>query len=132
MKMSHAFAGGALAAALAAAAAGAQSEAPTVITVQLSEFSYSPMTIELNRGQAYVLRLANGGERAHDLSARAFFRTVSLAPASAAAVHNGDVEVDAGESADVALTPDKAGAYEMHCTHPLHSMLGMKGKIIVR
>ena len=31
-----------------------------------------------------------------------------------------------------ALTPQKPGTYEMHCTHPFHSMLGMKGQIVVR
>ena len=73
MKMKLAMAAGALAAMLAAGAAGAQGEAPTVVAVQLSEFSYSPTTIELNRGQAYVLRLTNSGAHAHDLSAKAFF-----------------------------------------------------------
>jgi plastocyanin len=132
MKMKLAMAAGALAAMLAAGAAGAQGEAPTVVAVQLSEFSYSPTTIELNRGQDYVLRLTNSGAHAHDLSAKAFFQTVSLAPGLAALVEKGDVEVAAGRSANVALTPDKAGSYEMHCTHPMHAMLGMKGKIIVR
>jgi uncharacterized cupredoxin-like copper-binding protein len=129
---SHAMAWGALAAALAAGAAGAQPAAPTVIPVELSEYSYSPMTIELKQGQPYVLHLTNSGGKGHDLSAKAFFQTVSLAPGSAALVRKGQVEVAEGESADVAFTPQKAGAYEMHCTHPLHAMLGMKGKIVVR
>jgi plastocyanin len=37
-----------------------------------------------------------------------------------------------GESADVSFTTGAPGSYEMHCTHPLHAMLGMKGRIVVR
>jgi plastocyanin len=132
MKLGRAIAGLTLAAALAAGgAAGAQPGPPTVITVQLSDYRYSPATIELTRGQSYVLRLANSGRHGHDLAAKAFFQTVSLDPAAAPKVRDGNVEVDKGVSTDIALTPNKAGSYEMHCTHPMHSMLGMKGQIIV-
>jgi uncharacterized cupredoxin-like copper-binding protein len=112
--------------------AGAACAQPTVINVQLSEYKFAPMQLTLEHGQAYVLHLTNTGGKAHDLSAKAFFQTVTLAPASAAKVKDGDVDLDEGESADVALTPQKPGTYEMHCTHPFHSMLGMKGQIIVR
>jgi uncharacterized cupredoxin-like copper-binding protein len=116
----------------AMAIAGAAFAQPTVINIQLSEYKYAPMQFTLDHGQAYVLHLTNTGGKAHDLSAKAFFETVALAPASAAKVKNGDVDLDEGESVDVALTPQKPGTYEMHCTHPFHSMLGMKGQIIVR
>jgi uncharacterized cupredoxin-like copper-binding protein len=112
--------------------AGAACAQPTVINVQLSEYKFAPMQLTLDHGQAYVLHLTNTGSKAHDLSAKAFFQTVSLAPTSAAKVKNGDVDLDEGESVDVALTPQKPGTYEMHCTHPFHSMFGMKGQIIVR
>jgi uncharacterized cupredoxin-like copper-binding protein len=104
---------------------------PTVINIQLSEYKYAPMQLTLEHGQAYVLHLTNSGGKAHDLSAKAFFQTVALAPGSAAKVKDGDIDLDEGESVDVALTPQKPGTYEMHCTHPFHSMLGMKGQIVV-
>ena len=131
MRICHAIAAGAVASVLAAGATSAQPAAPTVIEVQLSSFRYSPATIELNQGQPYVLRLTNSGGHSHDLKAKAFFQTVSLAPDSAAKVQDGDVEVGGGQTVDVALTPNTAGSYEMHCTHPMHSVLGMKGQIIV-
>jgi uncharacterized cupredoxin-like copper-binding protein len=105
---------------------------PTVINVELSEYKFAPAQLTLDHGQAYVLHLTNTGGKAHDFSAKSFFQTVTLAPASAAKVKGGDVDLDEGESADVGLTPQKAGTYEMHCTHPFHSMLGMKGQIVVR
>ena len=105
---------------------------PTVINVQLSEYKFAPMQLTLDHGQAYVLHLSNTGGKDHDLSAKAFFHTVTLAPGSAAKVKNGDIDLDEGESIDIALTPQKPGTYEMHCTQPFHSMLGMKGQIVVR
>ncbi|HEX4197732.1 MAG TPA: cupredoxin domain-containing protein [Caulobacteraceae bacterium] len=122
----------AAAAVLAAQAAAAQPAGPTVIPVQLFEYHFSPDEIDLVHGQAYVLRVTNTGSKAHDLSAKAFFRTVSVAPDDAAEVRDGAVELAPGESADVAFVAGAPGRYEMHCTHPLHSMLGMNGKIVVR
>jgi uncharacterized cupredoxin-like copper-binding protein len=116
----------------ALATAGAAAAQPTVINVQLSEYKYAPMQLTLDHGQAYVLHLTNSGGKSHDLSAKAFFQTVAVAPASAAKVKDGDVDLDEGESVDIALTPQKPGTYEMHCTHPFHAMLGMKGQIVVR
>jgi uncharacterized cupredoxin-like copper-binding protein len=115
----------------ALAVAGAAFAQPTVINIQLSEYKFAPMQLTLEHGQAYVLHLTNTGGKAHDLSAKAFFQTVALAPGSAAKVKDGAVDLDEGESADVALTPQKPGTYEMHCTHPFHSMFGMKGQIVV-
>jgi plastocyanin len=105
---------------------------PTVIKVEFSEYKFMPAEIDLNRGQSYVLHLTNTGAKGHDLSAKGFFQTVSLSPGSAAKVKNGAVDLDQGESTDIAFIPQTAGTYEMHCTHFMHSMLGMKGQIVVR
>jgi uncharacterized cupredoxin-like copper-binding protein len=112
---------------------GASAEAvkPTVINVQLSEFSFAPAHIDLNHGQAYVLRVTNAGKHAHDLSAKAFFQTVALSSAASAMTDDGDIGVAEGQTVDVELTPTTPGTYEMHCTHPMHSMLGMRGQFVV-
>ena len=114
------------------ASATAQGDKGSVIAIDLSEFKFSPSDITLNKGQHYVFRLSDTGKRAHDLSAKAFFQTVSLDADSTSAVKNGDVDLTPGVIADVGFTPNQAGTFEMHCTHPLHAMLGMKGHIIVR
>ena len=44
----------------------------------------------------------------------------------------GEIDLAPGVAADVALTPQTTGTYEMHCGHPLHAMLGMTGHIVVR
>ena len=116
----------------AAAAQPAQAPAPSnVIAVQLSEYKYSPAQIDLNHGQSYVLHLTNAGSKSHNFVARDLFQAVTLTPESAAKVHDGTVELAKDESADIAFSADKPGTYEMHCTHPLHAMLGMKGQIVI-
>ena len=112
--------------------AAAQGDQPNVIPVELSEYKFSPSEIVLNKGQHYVLRLTDSGKRAHSFTAKAFFQTVSLDPDSASAAKDGDVDLTPGVTADVGFTPQTAGTYEMHCDHPFHAMLGMKGHIIVR
>jgi uncharacterized cupredoxin-like copper-binding protein len=107
-------------------------DAPSPITVQLTDYRYSPTEIDLTHGQSYVLHVVNPGGGGHDLSARAFFQAVTLAPDSAALVHDGDIEVKGGQSVDIAFTAGAPGTYEMHCTHPMHAMFGMKGKIVVQ
>ncbi|HEY3800120.1 MAG TPA: cupredoxin domain-containing protein [Caulobacteraceae bacterium] len=117
--------------ALVAGAATAQ-PGPTVINVELSEYKYAPMQIELTHGVAYVFHVTNVGTKAHDLSARDFFKTVAFAPGAAAKLDDGDIDLERGDAVDVGLTPQTPGTYEMHCTHPFHAMLGMKGQIVVR
>jgi plastocyanin len=121
----------ALGAVIATTAAQAQ-PAAKVINVDFSEYKYSPMEIDLTVGQPYVLHHTNSGSKEHDLSAKAFFATVTLGPDSAARVKDGDFDLDQGEALDVMLTPRKTGVFEMHCTQFMHSMLGMKGRIVVR
>jgi len=110
----------------------AQAGKPTVIDIKLSEFRFAPAQIELDHGQTYLLRLTNDGRHAHDLSAKDFFKAVALDPAAAAKINNGDIDVPEGQTVEVALTPSTPGTYEMHCGRPMHSMLGMKGQIVVR
>jgi uncharacterized cupredoxin-like copper-binding protein len=109
----------------------AQGSKPTPIDVQLSDYRFTPTHIDLNSGQAYLLRLTNSSKHGHDLSAKAFFQAASLGRGGAAKVDNGEIEVAGGETVEVELTPGKPGSYEMHCPRPFHSMFGMSGKILV-
>jgi plastocyanin len=110
----------------------AQPDKPTVIDIKLSEFRFAPAQLELAHGQTYLLRLTNDGKHAHDLSAKDFFKAAALGPDTSAKIKNGDIDVPEGQTVEVALTPSAPGTYEMHCARPMHSMLGMKGQIVVR
>ncbi len=113
------------------AAAMAQDDAgPVVIT--LSEYRFTPADITLTHGQHYVFRITDSGKRDHDLTAKEFFKTVTLDPDATGSVKEGVVDLTPGVTADIGFTPNQAGTFEMHCGHPFHAMLGMKGHIVVR
>jgi plastocyanin len=122
------------ASALLAAAVSAHGEVKdaTVVNVQLSEFHYVPAEIELLQNRRYVLHITNRGGLAHDLEAKAFFQTVRFAPETEGRIHDGRIEVPRRGAVDVAFATSRPGVFEMHCTHLLHSLLGMRGRIVVR
>jgi hypothetical protein len=48
------------------------------IDLKLENDQYSPLTINLNKGQAYVLRINNAENKVRGFEARDFFRSVAL------------------------------------------------------
>jgi plastocyanin len=109
----------------------AAAAAPAGVSVNLANFSFAPNVVQLRAGVPTVLHLRNLSSGGHNFSAPAFFAASRIQPQSAAYVRKGRVEVPAGSSVDIALTP-AAGQYPLKCSHAFHSAFGMKGTIIVR
>jgi plastocyanin len=109
----------------------AQPASPEVVTVQLSNFKFSPSELALQHGHAYRLHLVNAASGGHDFSAPEFFAASLVALADRAKVAGGKVRLAGRQSVDVTLTPQAAGSYRLTCTHFLHSGMGMKGHIVV-
>ena len=108
-------------------------QAPRVISVELRNFKFTPRTIVLDHGQAYLLRLTNSAKGGHDFSAPEFFAASRIAPADRKAVAGGEIEVHPGMVHEIRLTaPNAPGRYKLRCTHRFHKTLGMTGAIIVR
>jgi plastocyanin len=120
-----------LIAALSLAVAAAAPAQPAVVAVELSNFSFSPASVQLRAGVPATLQLHNASGGGHNFSAPGFFAAARLDPRSAALVRNGRVEVPADGTVKLALVP-AAGRYKLRCTHTLHSAFGMKGFILVR
>lgn len=116
---------------LAGSTAVSQPSAPTVM-VQLANFSFTPKTIVLDHGRAYVLRLVNVSGGGHDFTAPAFFAAAAVAPSDRRWIMEGEVEVPPGQVREVRLTAPAPGRYKLKCTHSFHKLFGMKGTIIVR
>jgi plastocyanin len=110
------------------AAAPAQ---PAAVSIEMSNFKFTPNSIQLKAGAPITLHLRNASSGGHSFSAPAFFAAARIAPQSAAFVHDGVVDVPGGRAVDIALVP-AAGSYKLKCTHTLHSTFGMKGTIIAR
>ena len=105
--------------------------APAVTSVNLANFSFTPMTIQLQAGVPTVLRLRNPSSGGHSFTAPQFFAASRIQPQSAALVLKGKVEIPGGGTVDIALIP-AAGQYQLKCSHPFHASFGMKGTIVVR
>ncbi len=104
---------------------------PAVATVDLANFSFTPAQLQLRANTPTVLQLRNNASGGHNFSAPAFFAAAHVAPASAALVQGGKVEIPSHSTVSVELIP-AAGQYPLKCSHTLHSTFGMKGTIIVR
>ena len=102
-----------------------------IVPVTLSNFHFTPATLQLASGRPIILRLVNDAAGGHDFGAPAFFAGAVIRPSDLSAVHNGHVELHAHQSIDIGLIP-QAGMFPLNCDHPLHSFLGMKGMIIVK
>ena len=108
-------------------------QTPTVVNVQLANFSFTPKTIILDQGHSYVLRLANVAEGGHDFTAHEFFAASAIAADDRSLVAEGEVEVPPGQVREIHLTtPAAAGNYHLKCSHSFHKMFGMSGSIVVR
>jgi len=121
----------ALLAIFANGAAFAQPASQT-LTVEMSNFKFTPATLALARGRPYVLHFVNSASGGHDFVAKDFFAAATIAPEDRAKVKNGEVELSGGESADIHLVANTAGTYKSHCSHFMHSSFGMTGTVVVQ
>ena len=124
-------------AALGVVAARAQAPAPDwsaaeTVEVDLTNFAFSPATLQLKPGAAYRLHFVNKTSGGHDFTAKAFFDEAVIDPEDQAAVKDGMVMLTGNQNADVRLIAPKAGRYEARCTHFMHATLGMKGEVLVQ
>jgi plastocyanin len=109
--------------------ASAQTTAP--IAIILADYEFSPATLDLKQGTAYQLHFTNSGSKSHNFTAPEFFAASQIAPEDMAKVKNGTIELGNGQSADITVTPGRAGTYEFVCTHFMHKTMGMHGEITV-
>jgi uncharacterized cupredoxin-like copper-binding protein len=108
-------------------------QAQTAVTVSMTNYAFAPSTLTLKAGETYRIHFSNDSSKGHDFSAREFFQAATVAAADKGKLEDGDeVELDGGQSADITLTPNRAGTYPVTCTHFMHSMLGMTGQIVVQ
>jgi plastocyanin len=101
------------------------------LEVVLSNFSFAPNMLQLQRGTSYALHLVNRASGGHSFSAPGLFAAVAVAAADGSKVVSGKVEVPAGQTVDIVFTPTTAGTYPVVCSHFLHSTFGMHGEAVI-
>jgi uncharacterized cupredoxin-like copper-binding protein len=87
------------------------------ITVEGSEYAFTPSKITLKKGQTTEITFKNVGKYAHNLSIPALsVKSKTIQP---------------GEQDVFTLTPDKTGSFPFSCTVPGHADKGMTGTLTV-
>jgi plastocyanin len=102
-----------------------------MVEVVMTNYAFTPKSLRLRRGVPYRLHFVNSGSSGHDFTAPEFLSAVLIAPDDRAKVDGDEIEVAEGQSVDVKMVPERAGAYAFHCSHFLHSMFGMHGEAVV-
>jgi len=112
---------------LLAAPAAAFAQQPQTVEITLSNFDFTPSTIQLHAGQPVTLHLVNSAHGGHNFAAPEFF---AAAANVSGPVTRGTVELHGNQSVDITLPP-AAGRYHLRCTHTMHTAFGMTGEIVV-
>ncbi len=88
------------------------------INISAKEFSYTPSTITVNKGDSVKINFTNNGTSVHNLAITNFnVATNSIAP---------------GESDSITFTADKSGSFSYFCSISGHRSLGMEGTLTVQ
>jgi uncharacterized cupredoxin-like copper-binding protein len=111
-------------------------DASKTVTIELSEFAFTPKDITLEAGQPYVLEVINRGTVKHEFTAEDFFRTVATRKAETAESEVKvpfftEIEVFAEKSVEIFLIPLIPGTYDLVCEIEGHYEAGMFGTITV-
>jgi len=111
-------------------------DASTTVTIELTEFAFTPNEITLEAGQPYILEVLNAGTVKHEFTAGDFFRTVATRKAETAESEVKvpfftEIEVFAGKSVEIFLIPLIPGTYDLVCEIEGHYEAGMFGTITV-
>jgi uncharacterized cupredoxin-like copper-binding protein len=99
--------------------------------IVLSNFSFAPSTLRLQRNMPVTLHLMNNGSGGHAFSSPELFTAVMVAPEDKDKIMGGKIEIPVGGSVDITITPMTAGSYPIVCTHFLHQSFGMRGVALI-
>ena len=107
-----------------------------LVTITLSDYSFTPEKIEFQRGISYKLRLENKGDRDHDFASEGFFKAIAIQKLRS---QKGEVnspyltliDVEPGSVKELYFVAAKLGSYDLECSIFLHAFFGMEGRIII-
>ncbi|HEU5287893.1 MAG TPA: cupredoxin domain-containing protein [Candidatus Limnocylindria bacterium] len=131
--------------ACAAPAAPVTGSGPRTITIDMSDFGYSPREISVRAGETLTLRFRNAGRIVHEFMAGRQPMAgigykedwLAMAGGAHAGSHDTDhqgagVRVEPSGSATLTITvPADAGEFEFACFVAGHYESGMKGRLVV-
>src|ERR1700709_1263188 len=83
------------------AVAPAAAQTGEAITISLTDYAFTPSSLELKAGTLYRLHFTNGGSKDHDFTAPEFFVASQIAADDQAKVKRGTVAIDKGQEIEV-------------------------------
>lgn len=120
------------------AACGGATAPQTEITLDETDFSFTPAAITVPVGKPVTLTIKNSGVVEHDFGIQKIsVRDVSMGHEEGMSHDMGAMDLDLHVSTQpngvsaITFTPTEAGEYEFFCTVPGHKEAGMIGKLIV-
>ncbi|HEU0294793.1 MAG TPA: cupredoxin domain-containing protein [Anaerolineales bacterium] len=121
-------------------ACGATSQPSTEITLDATDFSYSPASVTVPVGEPVVLTLKNSGAVEHDFVIEKIDVKAVLKKDSGSEAHhahgeelNVDLHISAqpGDTSVLEFTVSEPGAYTFFCSVAGHKEAGMLGELVV-
>ena len=100
---------------------------PAAQTITVSSFSFAPRPIHLAAGRAVTLTFVNSSGSGHDFTAKPFFAASRI---TAGAAPGGEIELGGHQTKSITLIPAR-GTYTAHCSHFMHTQMGMTNEIVV-
>ena len=126
--------------ALLAACASQPSQPATELTIEMTDFAYTPSSITVTAGRPVTLTLNNTGNIEHDFVVETIDVTAEVIQDNGSNAHhahgaeqNYDLHVSAraGETSIVQLSIAEPGTYKIICSVEGHEEAGMIGELIV-
>ena len=102
------------------------------VSIELSNFKFTPAALTLQHGTAYRIHFANTSSGGHDFVAKEFFAGSTIDPEDQGKLKNGGIDLAGGEAVDIRLVVNQPGTYKTRCSHFMHSSFGMTGAITVQ
>lgn len=124
---------------LSACSAG-QAKPASDVTVEMTDFAYSPSSITIPAGEPVTLTIKNAGNIEHDFVVEKIDATTDMLQDSGSEAHHAHgekqnydlhVSANAGETSVLELTVSEPGTYEVFCSVQGHKEAGMIGKLNV-
>ena len=126
--------------ALLLSACGGASQPSTEITLDASDFSYSPVSVTVPAGESVLLTLKNSGAVEHDFVIEKIDVKSVLKKDSGSQAHhahgeemNVDLHISAqpGDTSVLEFTVSEPGKYTFFCSVAGHKEAGMLGELVV-
>ncbi len=107
------------------------------VSINQTEFAFSPNEFVFRVGMPYKLEIINKGTTKHYFTAEEFFKAIATRKVQSntdgeiKAPYFTALEVFPGRSLELYFIPAKKGSYNLRCTIEGHAEKGMVGRIVI-